>query len=101
MQKGKININFNEVVERVIALRGGINQKKFSKELGFSQGLLSHIETGRRKPTIKFLLQLASVAGVTVDYILTGTKEHSLSPRKTKESLKEIIKNLEALHKKL
>ncbi len=45
----------------------GYTQDELAKELLVSVSLLGEVERGNRQPTEKFLLEVASVLGITVD----------------------------------
>ena len=51
----------------------GVNQRAVASELGISQALLSHYETGAREPGLEFLSRVCDYYGVTVDYMLGRT----------------------------
>ena len=61
-------------------IRGKASQSKFAEELGISQTHLSHLEIGRREPTIALLLLLAEKKGVNISYWFEG--ESSNPPQK-------------------
>ena len=51
----------------------GVNQRSVASELGISQALLSHYETGAREPGFDFLISACNYYGVTADYLLGRT----------------------------
>ena len=51
----------------------GFNQRKVSGNLGISQALLSHYETGSREPGLKFIVKAAQYYNVSTDYLLGRT----------------------------
>ena len=58
--------------ETLAALRKsrGISQRQAAAELGVSQALLSHYETGSREPGLSFVCRACDFYGVTADYLL-------------------------------
>ena len=58
----------NRIRERRRAL--SLTMKKLASAIGVSEGAISHYETGRREPDPDTLVRIASVLGVTVDYLL-------------------------------
>lgn len=51
----------------------GVNQRAVASELGISQALLSHYETGAREPGLGFLVRACDYYGVSADYLLGRT----------------------------
>ncbi len=63
---------YTEIGHRIKVLRGAVSQKDFAAKLGISlQGYLRY-EYGKRIPPGLVLSRIAAIAGVTVDWILTG-----------------------------
>jgi len=62
--------------DRLISLRkeNNLSQYKLAEKLGFSRGLISNYEQGRREPDYSTLLIFADFYNVSVDYLL-GRKE--------------------------
>lgn len=58
-------------------IRGKASQSKFAEELGISQTHLSHLEIGRREPTIALLLLLAEKNGIDISYWFKSDDEDS------------------------
>ncbi len=61
--------NFHETLSALRRGRG-ISQRQAAGELGISQALLSHYETGAREPGLKFVCLVCDYYGVTADYLL-------------------------------
>jgi len=53
----------------------GLSQRKAASDLGVSQALLSHYETGAREPKLEFVCRACDYYGVSADYILGRTDE--------------------------
>ncbi|MBR1457317.1 MAG: helix-turn-helix transcriptional regulator [Oscillospiraceae bacterium] len=47
-----------------------ISQRQAAGDLGISQALLSHYETGAREPGLNFVCRACDYYGVTADYLL-------------------------------
>ena len=52
-----------------------ISQRRAAAELGISQALLSHYETGAREPGLAFVSRACDYYGVTADYLLGRSEE--------------------------
>ena len=50
--------------------RSGKNQRQVAADLGISQALLSHYETGAREPGLAFVCRACDYYGVSADYLL-------------------------------
>ena len=50
--------------------RAGVKQVTIAKKLNVNQGAVSHWETGKNKPTAKYLPRLAKLFGCTVDELM-------------------------------
>ena len=48
----------------------GLSQRQAAADLGVSQALLSHYETGAREPGLNFVCRACDYYGVTADYLL-------------------------------
>ena len=48
----------------------GIPQRRAAADLGISQALLSHYETGAREPGLAFVCRACDYYGVSADYLL-------------------------------
>ena len=55
----------------------GLSQGKFTKPLSVHQSNYSHIEIGRRKPTLEFLLELKAVYNVNLNWLLSNDEDDS------------------------
>jgi len=63
--------------DRLISLRkeNNLSQYKLAEKLGFSRGLISNYEQGRREPDYNTLLIFADFYDVSVDYLLGRTED--------------------------
>src|SRR5438309_8328739 len=68
---------------RAIRLRQGVGLRELARRLDLSPSLISQIETGKIRPSVRTLYALASEFGVTTDELLfdqTPPSEHAASP---------------------
>ncbi|ARM74294.1 TPA_asm: transcriptional regulator [Listeria monocytogenes] len=94
--------------DRLKQLRKNNNktQEDISKILGVSRGAYSHIENGRNEPDMETIVKLASIFGVSTDYLL-GINNNSLvdtiaahiDPDATEEEMEEILAYIEEKQK--
>lgn len=63
--------------DRIRELReqNGLSQKEVAAELGMQLTQYRRYENGERKPAIDFLIQLANMYGVTLDYLVGRNAE--------------------------
>ena len=68
---------------RAVRLRKGIGLRELARRLDLSPSLISQIETGKIRPSVRTLYALASEFGVTTDELLfdqAPPSEHAASP---------------------
>lgn len=58
------------LADRLRGLRGTESQTAFAARFGLKQAIYSHYETGRKKPSLEVLVEMAKVLGATTDYLL-------------------------------
>jgi transcriptional regulator with XRE-family HTH domain len=68
---------------RVVRERRGVTLADVSSATGISPSTLSRIETGRRKPTLEVVLQLAKEYGVALDDLVGTAPAPAAEPRST------------------
>ncbi|MCT9089645.1 helix-turn-helix transcriptional regulator [Streptomyces sp. ASQP_92] len=68
---------------RVVRERRGVTLAAVSRATGISPSTLSRIETGRRKPTLEVVLQLAKEYGVGLDELAGTAPAPAAEPRRT------------------
>lgn len=71
-----------KLADRLRGLRGTESQTAFAARFGLKQAIYSHYETGRKKPSLEVLMQMAMVLGTTTDYLL-GLSEEARATRPT------------------
>ena len=59
-----------KLADRLRGLRGTESQTAFAARFGLKQAIYSHYETGRKKPSLDVLVDMAKTLGVTTDYLL-------------------------------
>ena len=78
----------------------GYTQEEFAKALNIDRSNLSRIESGRRGCSLDLLVQLSSMVGVTLDYLVFGQDKPDWvtvdSRERLKEGLAQLINQLEA-----
>ncbi len=63
---------------RALRLSHGMTTRDLAVALGYSahsQGMISEIETGKRRPKIDFLLKITAMFGVTLDQLARDDME--------------------------
>lgn len=67
-----MNSEFSRIITHLRKAKG-LSQKQVAKDMGISQGLLSHYEKGIRECGLDFLVKTADYYDVSVDYLLGRT----------------------------
>lgn len=97
----KINYDTKQSGARIQQLRiqHGYTQEEFAKALNIDRSNLSRIESGRRGCSMDLLVQLSSIFGVTLDYIIFGQDRPDWVTADNREQLKfgleQLINQLE------
>ena len=68
-----------KLADRLRGLRGTENQTAFAARLGLKQAIYSHYETGRKKPSLEVLANIALTLHTTTDYLL-GLSDEPYTP---------------------
>ena len=76
--------------------RSGKNQRQVAADLGISQALLSHYETGAREPGLAFVCRACDYYGVTADFLLGRTDEPD-GVKSTADAARAFIGQLRAM----
>ena len=79
MSDAMVKFSEEDFAAKVVGLREqqGLTQIALGKHLGRSQGHIADIEGGRRKPSLKILVELSQVLETSVDYLLGITNDPS------------------------
>lgn len=75
----------------------GLNQKELAKKIGVSRSALSLYEIDRREPDLETVKKIASLFGVTTDYLLGEEGDAMGTEENTNEVAKRIGRNLKVL----
>lgn len=62
----------------------GLTQERLADEAQISKGFLSDVETGTRKPSAEYLLLIANVLKVSLDYLMKGEDSSPAAPAANK-----------------
>ena len=96
-----MNYDMKQCGERIQQLRiqHGYTQEEFAKTLNVDRSNLSRIESGRRGCSLDLFVQLSSIFGVTLDYIVFGQDKPEWvtvdSRERLKVGLEQLINQLE------
>jgi transcriptional regulator with XRE-family HTH domain len=60
---------------RTLRERHSMSQRDLAKALGFAQGHIHFLETGKRKPSAEFVYKLAQLFHITTDQLLNDDEE--------------------------
>ncbi len=77
-----------------LRIQQGYTQEKFAKALNIDRSNLSRIESGRRGCSMDLLIQLSSIFGVTLDYIVFGQDRPDWVTTDSRERLKVGLEQL-------
>jgi transcriptional regulator with XRE-family HTH domain len=72
-----------KLADRLRGLRGTESQTAFAARFGLKQAIYSHYETGRKKPSLEVLVDMAITLGATTDYLLGLSDEPPNRPAAT------------------
>ncbi len=74
----------------------GYNQEQFSEKLNVSRAYYAKLETGARNPSVYLWVDIATLTGASLDYLLMGKEE--ISEHSKKKILAGIAQIQEALN---
>ena len=85
--------------KRIIEARNRkcLSQAQVAEESGVTPAAVSQIESGRRVPTIPVLHRIASVLGVSIDYLTGQTDEPELKDLLQQEKVKTFYRGFQSL----
>lgn len=91
-----MNYDIRQSGERIRQLRihRGYTQEMLAEELSIDRSFLSHVEAGKKGCSVDFLVQLSSVFGVSIDYLVLGTVQRDTPEPVNAEQLRERIESL-------
>lgn len=87
--------NFSHTMSELRRKRG-LNQRAAAADLGISQALLSHYETGAREPGLEFVCRACAYYDVTADYLL-GLSDQPNSTDHALNTLQSLCDELDSL----
>ena len=73
-------LNYNEIIERVkeIVDSNNLNATSFSQKIGFQRSGVSHILSGRNKPSLDFITKIyLNFDNVSLNWLLFGNENKS------------------------
>lgn len=56
-------------VIREYRIKENITQEKLAELLGYDTTYMSHIETGKREPSVDFFIKFSNLSGISMDYM--------------------------------
>ncbi len=77
--------------------RKGLSQAQVAGESGVTPAAVSQIESGRRVPTIPVLHRIATVLGVSIDYLTGQTDKPELEDLLQQEEVKTFFRGFQSL----
>lgn len=91
--------DIKEVGDRIRRLRKeqGMTQAQLAAKLNIGDRHLRKIEAGEKGPSIDILIEIATLFGVSLDYIILGKQSQS----DLKQQLCDLVQSLSALVKEL
>lgn len=69
------HMNQSESTVKALREQKGLTQGDLASAVGVRQVQISHIESGRRKPSLKVAIKLAQIFGVSVETLYNGLPE--------------------------
>ena len=88
-------LNYNEILERVKGLvnSNNLNATSFSQKIGFQRSGVSHILSGRNKPSLDFITKIyLNFDNVSLNWLLFGNENKSKQDSNISNKLE--LKNL-------
>lgn len=78
----KMSLNYDLLRSHIKTLRleKELSQEDLAEFADLSVPYISHIETGRKKPSLESLVKIADVLGVSVDQLLRGNQKYDSHP---------------------
>jgi len=80
-----------------IRKKKGINQKEFAKLLGKTPTYISLIESDKKKPSLKFIEEVADYFGIPSYYILFKSMEEEDIAEDKRDSYKKLAPSITAM----
>ena len=77
-----------------------LTQEQLAEKLNVSQNTIAKIESGLRRPSIDFLLEISVFFNVSTNYLVFGVHAEDVEDEKLKKDIDEAIKTIEKLLEK-
>lgn len=77
-----------------------LTQEQLAEKLNVSQNTIAKIESGLRRPSIDFLLEILAFFNVSTNYLVFGVHAEDVEDEKLKKDIDEAIKTIEKLLEK-
>ena len=77
-----------------------LTQEQLAEKLNVSQNTIAKIESGLRRPSIDFLLEISFFFNVSTNYLVFGVHAEDVEDEKLKKDIDEAIKTIEKLLEK-
>ena len=78
-----------------------IQQEQLAEKLNVSQNTIAKIESGLRRPSIDFLLEISEFFNVSTNYLVFGVHAEAVEDKKLKKDLDETIEKIDQTIEKL
>ena len=78
-----------------------LTQEQLAEKLNVSQNTIAKIESGLRRPSIDFLLEISVFFNVSTNYLVFGVHAEDVEDEKLKKDIDEAIKTIDQTIEKL
>jgi len=78
----------------------GLNQAQLSQQAGVTPAAICQIENGDRVPTIPVLHRIATVLGVSLDYLTGKTQDSEMKDLLHNQEVKEFFRDFQSLEER-
>ena len=78
-----------------------LTQEQLAEKLNVSQNTIAKIESGLRRPSIDFLLEISEFFNVSTNYLVFGVHAEDAGDEKLKKDIDEAIKKIDQTIEKL
>lgn len=78
-----------------------LTQEQLAEKLNVSQNTIAKIESGLRRPSIDFLLEISEFFNVSTNYLVFGVHVEDVEDEKSKKDIDETIKKIDQTIEKL
>ena len=95
--------DLKECGKRIQQLRKerGLTQEQLAEKLNVSQNTIAKIESGLRRPSIDFLLEISEFFNVSTNYLVFDVHAEDVEDKKLKKDIDEAIKKIDQTIEKL